>query len=152
MLWCGTPTHFLPYLSSLLSSPTPHPNTLPTHPIHSTTLLNTPTHFSTPSSTLPPTSFPSSPYYSPTHQHTSLHLSPHLPSPSQSVAKLPYDEVSGKPITHCCHESCFFHGKDILKLKHSGMTNQDFKMLVCRYLKGLLECIDFYWMLHTGSG
>ena len=32
----------------------------------------------------------------PTPEHTSLHLSPHLPSPSQSVAKLPCGRVSGK--------------------------------------------------------
>ena len=55
----------LPFTS--LTSPSPHPNTL---------------------------SYISSHTSSPTPQHTFLHLSPHLPSPSQSVAKLPCDEVS----------------------------------------------------------
>ena len=39
-----------------------------------------------------PSPFPTSPLTSPTPQHIFL-LSPHLPSPSQSVAKLPCDEV-----------------------------------------------------------
>ena len=55
--------------------------------------------------TLPPT-FLTSPL---TPQHTSLHL----PSPFQSVAKLPCDKVSGKPYSYfraCCknrHQFCF---------------------------------------------
>ena len=40
-----------------------------------------------------PSPFPTSPLTFPTPQHIFL-LSPHLPSPSQSVAKLPCDEVS----------------------------------------------------------
>ena len=44
--------------------------------------------------TLPFTS-PSGPLFPPTPQHALLYLFPHLPSPSQSVAKLPPDKVSG---------------------------------------------------------
>ena len=52
-------------------------------------LPHIPTHFPTPPLIPLPTSF----LPSPTPQHIFL-LSPHLPSPSQSVAKLPCDEVS----------------------------------------------------------
>ena len=67
-----TSPHFLPHLipSSPLTSP--HPNTLSYISSHTSSHI-----------------FPSSP----TPQHIFL-LSPHLPSPSQSVAKLPCDEVS----------------------------------------------------------
>ena len=70
------------------------PNTLPhisslTFPYISPYLPHTPTHFPTPSLMLLPTSsFPPL-----TPQHIFL-LSPHLPSPSRSVAKLPCGEVS----------------------------------------------------------
>ena len=75
MLECGAPTHFFPHFptsphSSLhLPLPPPYPNTL------SYTSSHTSSHIS------------------PTFQHIFL-LSPHLPSPSQSVAKLPCDEIA----------------------------------------------------------
>ena len=52
-------------------------------------LPHTPTHFSTP----PLIPLLTSPLPTPTPQNNFL-LSPHLPSPSQSVVKLPCDEVS----------------------------------------------------------
>ena len=78
MLRCGAPTHF-----KFPTSPYPHLS------LHLPLSPHIPSHFHTPpfiplaTSLLPP----------PTPQHIFL-LSPHLPSPSQSVAKLPCDEVS----------------------------------------------------------
>ena len=65
------------------------PHLLPTltFPYISPYLPHTPSHFSTPFIPLPTSLLPP-----PTPQHIFL-LSPHLPSPSQSVAKLPCDEV-----------------------------------------------------------
>ena len=65
----------------------PHLPTL-TFPYISPYLPHTPSHFPTP----PFIPLPTSLLPPPTPQHIFL-LSPHLPSPSQSVAKLPCDEV-----------------------------------------------------------
>ena len=72
MLRCGAPTHFY----------SPHLPTL-TFPYISPYLPHTPSHFPTP----PFIPLPTSLLPPPTPQHIFL-LSPHLPSPSQSVAKL----------------------------------------------------------------
>ena len=83
MLGCGAPTH-LPNLLHFL------PHLIPlTFPYISPFLRHTPTHFPTP----PLIPLPISSLPPPTPQHIFL-LSPHLPSPSQSVVKLPCDEVS----------------------------------------------------------
>ena len=79
MLRCGAPTHLnsphlLPTLTFIYISPY---------------LPHTPSHFPTP----PFIPLPTFLLPLPTPQHIFL-LSPHLPSPSQSVAKLPCDEVS----------------------------------------------------------
>ena len=71
-------------------------NTLPhfsslTFPYVSPYLPHTPTHFPTPLIPLP-----TSPLPPPTSQHIFL-LFPHLPSPSESVAKLPCGEVADNP-------------------------------------------------------
>ena len=80
MLRCGAPTHFptslsphSPHLSLHLPLPPPHPNIL------SSTFCHTSSHIS-----------PSSPH-TPTYFPTPI---PTSPSPSQSVAKLPCDDVS----------------------------------------------------------
>ena len=89
------------------------PNTLPhlshlTFPYISPYLPHTPTHFFT--ALLIP--LPTSPLPPPTPQHTFLQLSPHLPSPSQSVAKLPCDDVSVAKLLrgsyHACGEACAY--------------------------------------------
>ena len=79
MLRCGAPTH---------TFNSPHLPTL-TFPYISPYLPHTPSHFPTP----PFIPLPTSLLPPPTPKHIFL-LSPHLPSPSQSVAKLPCDEVS----------------------------------------------------------
>ena len=74
---CGAPTHFP------TSPPSPHLFLhLPLPPSHPYTFLH-----------LPLIPLPTSPFPRSTSQHIFL-LSPHLPSPSQSVAKLPCDEVT----------------------------------------------------------
>ena len=67
----------------------PHISLPSIFPYISTYFPHTPSHFPTPSLIPPPTS----PLPPPTPQHIFL-LSPFLPSPSQSVAKLPCDEFS----------------------------------------------------------
>ena len=76
VLGCGAPTHFLPHFPKSPSSPFP---TSPLTSPHPNTLSYTSSHISS-------HIFPSYP----TPQHIFL-VSPHLPSPSQNVAKLPCD-------------------------------------------------------------
>ena len=86
---CWGPTHF--------TTPTPHANTLPTHPMHFPTLLHSPhiVSYSSPyPNTLPYTSFHSSPY-TPTHFPTHPMHSPHIfPHSLVYVVKLPSDDVA----------------------------------------------------------
>ena len=89
VLGCGAPTHFLPHFPTSPSSPhSPHlPLHLPLLPPH----VNTLSYTSTPP--LIYTSF----HISSSFPHIPTHFPPPIPtspSPSQSVAKLPCDEVS----------------------------------------------------------
>ena len=83
---CGAPTQFLPHFPTSLTLP----HISLTFPNISPYLFHTPTSFPTP----PLIPLPTSSLPLPTPQHIFL-LPPHLPSPSQSVAKFPCDEVSG---------------------------------------------------------
>ena len=62
---------------------------------------------------LPFITLPTSPLPRPTFQHIFL-LSPHLPSPSQSVAKLPCDEVSVAKLP--CDEVTMWRSYHVAKL------------------------------------